>query len=106
MIGNYKDISYVGPSSVEGFGDYSFTYVAPRQAEATTPALPGKTLTEQDRQAIHQLAARVYQETHQATSGKDSQLPTTGSADSKGLVFFGISLMGLVAVFSRKQERN
>lgn len=106
LIGNYKDISYVGPSSVEGFGDYSFTYVAPRQAEATTPALPGKTLTEQDRQAIHQLAARVYQETHQATSGKDSQLPTTGSADSKGLVFFGISLMGLVAVFSRKQERN
>ncbi len=105
LVSHYKDIRYLGPSSAEGFGDYSFTYVAPSQS-ITSQALPGQSFSDQDRQAIHQLATRVYQETHQTASKKDNQLPAAGDGASNNFIFFGISLAGLAVLFGLKKEGN
>lgn len=105
LVSHYKDIRYLGPSSAEGFGDYSFTYVAPSQS-TTSQALPGQSFSDQDRQAIHQLATRVYQETHQTASKKDNQLPAAGDGASNNFIFFGISLAGLAVLFGLKKEGN
>ncbi len=105
LVSHYKDIRYLGPSSAEGFGDYSFTYVAPSQS-TTSQALPGQSFSDQDRQAIHQLATRVYQETHQTASKKDNQLPAAGDGASNNFIFFRISLAGLAVLFGLKKEGN
>lgn len=105
LVSHYKDIRYLGPSSAEGFGDYSFTYVAPSQS-TTSQTLPSLSLSDQNRQAIHQLATRVYQETHQTASKKDNQLPAAGDGTSNNFIVFGISLAGLAALFGLKKEGN
>lgn len=116
LIGDKADISYVGPSTIEGFGDFVFTYVKPELPVATpeTPANPvetpqetGSQLTENRRQEIHQLAARVYNQTKATSSSTTkAELPKAGSQESKGLFFMGLSLLGLAGLITKKEERQ
>lgn len=103
LIGDKEDISYNGLSTVEGFGDFIFTYVKPKAVEETPKS---GTLTDQDRKNIHQMAAKAYQQVKvtSATATSHENLPHTGSQDSKGFLFMGLSLLGLASLFAKKEE--
>lgn len=103
MIGDKEDISYNGLSTVEGFGDFIFTYVKPKAVEETPKS---GTLTDQDRKNIHQMAAKAYQQVKvaSATATSHENLPHTGSQESKGFLFMGLSLLGLASLFAQKEE--
>lgn len=109
LIGDKADISYTGPSTIEGFGDFVFTYVKPELPVATpeTPQETGSQLTENRRQEIHQLATRVYNQTKATSSSTTkAELPKAGSQESKGLFFMGLSLLGLAGLITKKEERQ
>lgn len=101
LIANSKDIAYVGPSATAGFGDFTFTYVKPDQMTGMTST----GMSQADRQAIHQLVAKVYKETR--SSGQmQASLPKTGQKQSTGLAILGMSLVGLVALFKKPRKQN
>ncbi len=64
-------------------------------------------MTENRRQEIHQLAARVYNQTKATSSSTTkAELPKAGSQESKGLFFMGLSLLGLAGLITKKEERQ
>ncbi|CAM4099040.1 bifunctional 2',3'-cyclic-nucleotide 2'-phosphodiesterase/3'-nucleotidase [Streptococcus penaeicida] len=116
LIGNAKDIAYVAPSTVEGFGDFVFTYVKPEvpttpveTPETPKPATPGQTntgLTPSQRQYVYQLAANAYQQTSaKAEASKEAQLPHTGVKESRGLLMMGLSFFGLAGILRKKESK-
>ncbi|EHI70948.1 MULTISPECIES: 5'-nucleotidase C-terminal domain-containing protein [Streptococcus] len=101
LIANSKDIAYVGPSATAGFSDFTFTYMKPDQMTSMTST----GMSQADRQAIHQLAAKVYKETR--SSGQmQASLPKTGQKQSTGLAILGMTLVGLVALFKKPRKQN
>lgn len=113
LIGDKDDISYVGPSTVEGFGDFVFTYVKPVVPTEETPAPVEETeetstISPATRAEIQALAVRVYQETHQPTqlAAKEESLPTTGSQESQAISLFGLAFLSLGTLFTRKNRRQ
>ncbi|KHD44729.1 bifunctional 2',3'-cyclic-nucleotide 2'-phosphodiesterase/3'-nucleotidase [Streptococcus hongkongensis] len=110
LIGDKADISYVGPSTVEGFGDFVFTYVKPvvPTDKAPAPTENTSTISPATRAEMQALAARVYQETHQPTqlAAKAENLPTTGSKESQAISLFGLAFLSLGALFTRKNRRQ
>ena len=112
LVGNAKDIAYIGASTVEGFADFKFTYVKPETTLETAPGTatpqPGSTpkgsvsdLTEKERQDIRQLVAETYQSQKDNSKGT---LPKTGEESTSLLTLLGFSFLTGLAVRRRKQN--
>ncbi|MGT2722293.1 bifunctional 2',3'-cyclic-nucleotide 2'-phosphodiesterase/3'-nucleotidase [Streptococcus porcinus] len=121
LLNDVKDISYHAPSSIEGFGDFIFTYVKPEAptspvgtADTTNPANPHQTdykLTDSQRQYIYQLAANLYQQTNRAQTSKsetiaNKELPHTGVKESKNSFLLGLSFLGIAGLFRKKNQKK
>ncbi|MGT2933547.1 bifunctional 2',3'-cyclic-nucleotide 2'-phosphodiesterase/3'-nucleotidase [Streptococcus catagoni] len=113
LIAQSSDITYLGPSTTEGFGEFVFTY-APSEASIVTAATNGtaqntNSLRAEQRQEIHQLAARIYQETKavrakQEQASSQDKLPHTADRNTHSFILMGLSLLGLAALFQRKNN--
>lgn len=132
LIGGAKDISYVGSSSVEGFGDFKFTYIKPEVAIPDNTDTKKPTLSDKDRTDIHQLVSNAYKAQQTKTAATDpintntvhktdnlpqqkplsspgvtaktNVLPKTGEAGSVAITFFGFGLLASLAGLIRRKE--
>ncbi|MGT2888335.1 bifunctional 2',3'-cyclic-nucleotide 2'-phosphodiesterase/3'-nucleotidase [Streptococcus didelphis] len=111
LSNDYKDINYSGPSQIEGFADFSFTYVKPELATDRGATSSQQALAVKDRQAIYQLAAAAYQETKDKaillnSNQKQTQLPQTGSKESSGALILGLGFLSLATFFKKRKVIN
>lgn len=101
LVGNAKDIKYIGASSTEGFGDFQFIYVKPEVATPeTNQNKPG--LTDKERQDIQQMVETAFKAQQTKTT---NTLPKTGDKSAVASTFFGFSILaGLVGLRRRKEN--
>lgn len=110
LVGDAKDISYLGASNIEGFAEFKFTYMKPVEDQSIKkPVPPTDGLSDKDRKDIHQLVATNYQAQQKKAPAKDpiqtDALPKTGEDHSAVLTLFGFSILaGLTSLLRRKEN--
>lgn len=115
LVGDAKDISYLGASNIEGFAEFKFTYMKPVEDPSVKKPVPptdtkrNSGLSDKDRTDIHQLVATNYQAQQRKAPAKDpiqtDALPKTGEDHSAVLTLFGFSILaGLTSLLRRKES--
>ncbi|MGT2949286.1 bifunctional 2',3'-cyclic-nucleotide 2'-phosphodiesterase/3'-nucleotidase [Streptococcus devriesei] len=128
-LADHADISYVGSSASQGFGEYRYTYMEPKvPAPANTKPEMTISLTPDRQQDIYNLVAKAYAQTQAAaakpistdtslrtadpaqTSGlqaaSKSSLPHTSSSSSVLYSLFGCTFVALAGLFIKKNKKD
>lgn len=128
-LADHADISYVGSSASQGFGEYRYTYMEPKvPAPANTKPEMTISLTPDRQQDIYNLVAKAYAQTQAAaakpistdtslrtadpaqTSGlqaaSKSSLPRTSSSSSVLYSLFGCTFVALAGLFIKKNKKD
>ena len=97
LTADTKDISYLGASSNEGFGDFRFTYVEP---DAVIPIPIEQTTTTS-------ASPQTTTETPSTTSKTPKKkLPKTGSENGYLWTFVGFSILGAIVLRKRSASHD
>ncbi|WP_057491479.1 bifunctional 2',3'-cyclic-nucleotide 2'-phosphodiesterase/3'-nucleotidase [Streptococcus orisasini] len=124
-LADHAEISYIGPSASEGFGEYRYSYKDPETAlpDRNKPT-DNKTLDQSKHQDIYILVAKAYAETKAAANSNTSiasktntqkvqtkakaALPNTNSSETSSILYslFGYSFLALAGVFGKKKKKG
>ena len=97
LTADTKDISYLGASSNEGFGDFRFTYVEP---DAVIPIPIEQTTTTS-------ASPQTTTETPSTTSKTPKKkLPKTGSENGYLWTFVGFSILGIIVLRKKSASHD
>ena len=97
LTADTKDISYLGASSNEGFGDFRFTYVEP---DAVIPIPIEQTTTTS-------ASPQTTTETPSTTSKTSKKkLPKTGSENGYLWTFVGFSILGIIVLRKKSASHD
>ena len=97
LTADTKDISYLGASSNEGFGDFRFTYVGP---DAVIPIPIEQTTTTS-------ASPQTTTETPSTTSKTPKKkLPKTGSENGYLWTFVGFSILGIIVLRKKSASHD
>ena len=97
LTADTKDISYLGASSNEGFGDFRFTYVEP---DAVIPIPIEQTTTTS-------ASPQTTTETTSTTSNTPKKkLPKTGSENGYLWTFVGFSILGIIVLRKKSASHD